>query len=162
MRGTDIDPAGHCLFSAAASLLILWARGHRNYILQAGSAFWRAEEQTPEGLDPLMFGYQYDKDIALAYLAKGMMPEMHCWVGDPTTNTVLDITSRDQVIQAKRTASIDWDDAVVPPDYEWRTCADSQGKYRPDEHAIMAAAYLLKEAGIYKAVPVYRRMAEHL
>jgi hypothetical protein len=83
-----------CLHYAAITSLAVAKRGVRT-VLQAGSASWRFKAPGNDDGGPTHFTYTFDpNDLAsAARLAAGAMPEIHCWVGIPKTDEIVDLTT---------------------------------------------------------------------
>lgn len=117
---------GLCLFLAVKLCNELGKHGIRA-VLQAGSAQWKCMA-IDDGVSPTHFAYMWEMSpLTKLRLSQGKMPEMHCWVGLPDTQEIVDISTRDLVMQAKLRADITWT-ANPPPDYIW-----SDAEHFPDE-----------------------------
>jgi hypothetical protein len=73
------------------------------------------------------------------------MPEMHVWVGIPSTGEVVDLTTCYLVKQAHMRAGINWT-ADLPPDYLWSNQPPMGVVYRPNRDATLLAMRFLVEA----------------
>jgi len=146
-----IPRQGACLYYAWAVCQAAREEGHR-FLLQAGTAFWpRMTLAQDDGVSPLCFGYQWDPVAAQGYLARQMMPEMHCWVGDPAEGEVIDLTTGYWPVECKRIIGLDWP-GPRPPDHVWAsplTLPDGV-RYEPDREAGLVARRLLEAKFVWK------------
>lgn len=135
---------GRCL-PLAVELMKELARCNVRAVLQAGSAQWRCVKDD-DGISNTHFAYVWEmSDITRMRMADGMMPEMHCWIGIPSTQEIVDISTYMLPEQAKLRAGINWT-AELPPDYIWsgRDGFPEGARYLVDKDATMVALWLAK------------------
>jgi hypothetical protein len=100
-------PEAACLLKASAVLLSA-PEGSRP-ILCAGSTHWVRGSGSENGVDYLDYwSYKFIAEEAMRHVFFGNFPEMHCWVYDLATDTVLDLSGPDQPKQALRLRNVDW------------------------------------------------------
>lgn len=111
------DAGGLCLHLAIALGRELARHGIRA-VLQAGSAQWRCMDED-DGVSPTHFAYMWELSAQTKQrVAENKLPELHCWIGIPSTQEIVDISTRHLVEEAERRAGIKWT-APLPPDYIW-------------------------------------------
>lgn len=151
----EIEPQGACLFTAGALIICAARNPHfkgRRLILQAGTCSWpRLTPEQDDGLPttPSHFTYQWEGLTArtMNRLAQGLLPEMHCWVGDPQRQELIDPLSGQFPAQCRALIGRDWP-GIQPPDFFWGGPADLPDRvcYEPDGVATQIAAQLLTQA----------------
>lgn len=157
---SGIPRQGACLYYAWAVCQAAREQGHR-FLLQAGTAFWpRLTPEQDRFADLLAlsgepaFGYQWELAAAQGYLARNMMPEMHCWAADPAEGMLIDLTTGDWPRQCLELLGIDWP-GVRPPDHIWcsPTALPVGVVYAPSRDAGLVALRMLKDKFVWKGKP---------
>jgi hypothetical protein len=118
--GVPEDAPGACLYDACAVIRAA-AKHEVQLTLQAGSAYWQAENVPPPGeIHLLRFGYEWEPDSPMTKLrlSQNLLPEMHVWAGDPATHEIVDITTKYWPAQCARLLKERWT-AEPPPDFLW-------------------------------------------
>lgn len=167
-----IDPA----YLAASCLEWAWwgyqrlreLPGSPRVLIQAGSASWpRVAPHLDDGVSSTHFSYEWDTKSPLASLARlGIhvvmgqsigyaLPEMHCWLGLPETQEIIDFTTGLWPEACYYRIGEPWL-ADRPPEYLW-----VQGKHLPqsvryhaDPDAIdLAILVLARQGRQYPCVP---------
>lgn len=134
---------GACLF-----LAIGFMQAYREWtgvvtLLQAGSAsFKMVPDNQDDGVSPNYFSYQFSLAAALPYVARGELPEIHCWVGIKETRELVDVSTEFLPDQCKKLSGMDWR-TPPPPPFVWDTTAALERQrdliYTPDVDAIRIA-----------------------
>lgn len=141
--GPSSNNGGLCLQLSLAVGRELARRGIRA-VLQAGSAQWRCMGGDDDGVSPTHFAYMWEMSLLTKQrIAAGLMPEMHCWIGIPATQEIVDISTRDLIEQARLRAGIIWT-ADPPPDYIWTNKEEGfpcDARYIVDPVATAVALY---------------------
>ena len=124
----------------------------RNFVLQAGSAQWQhIPDHLDDGVSPNAFGYVWSPNDMRSRLAmaRGNLPEMHVWVGDPSTHELIDITAGQFPDQAKRIMGYEWK-SERPPDYLWVTGQEMPegAHYEANRDATIFIHRLLQSKGL--------------
>lgn len=135
-----MDVSASCLHHGVFTVEALKRRGY-NAFLQAGSAQFRmVAPERDDGISATHLGYMFDLANAIPVLQRGMMPEMHVWVGlEP--RTLIDLTTAYQPVQARRLLGrSDWT-APLPPPFVWGEPPPTT-RYRPSRHAVRIAVVL--------------------
>lgn len=130
---------GLCL-PLAVEIIRELSRFNVRAVLQAGSAQWKCMA-IDDGVSSTHFAYMWEMSpLTQQRLLNNMLPEMHCWVGIPSTQEIVDVSTNDLVEQAKLRAGINWT-AELPPDYIWagRDSFPSDARYMVDPIATAVA-----------------------
>lgn len=145
-RWPNVDPSGACLDTSMETVLTLQRRGVRA-ILQAGSASWpRVRPEQDDGVSATHFSYEWQADRAEQFraLAAGHLPEIHCWVGIPSTDTLIDLTTGDWIAAAAK-FGFDWP-GDPPPPFLYATTLPPRVVYSVDVRATMFALTVASHA----------------
>lgn len=132
---------GLCLPLAVAVEHELAEHGIRA-VLQAGSAQWRCMD-VDDGISPNYFAYMWELSAQTKQrLLETKLPEIHCWIGIPSTHEIVDISTNNLVEQARLRSGINWT-APIPPDYIWASAENfpADCHYVPDMAAISVAMF---------------------
>ena len=140
-RGVDRHAA--CLQWSVILTTVLNESGSRA-VLQGGSAsFPIITPDQDDGERATHFSYIFEPEVAIRRYCLGKLPEMHCWVGLPDSNEIVDMTAGFQPQQARETAGLQyWNPELYLPEVLWCKC-DSLPKgvrYMPDRVATIMAA----------------------
>jgi len=157
----DTEPHRHCLFKAMSVMLSAPVAEGANPMFQAGTARWRMQPDEVEG--NTHFAYKFIKSEAIALLARGFFPEMHCWVYDKASNWIIDMSAPDQPKQAESIIGCQWSPKLLPlPTFEIvqvDSTPQDRFAYQADGFAMQVAFDLIRqfhsEIGI--SVPNIRR-----
>lgn len=114
-----------CLYAAFELAQALQRRGIQARF-QAGSAFWRIDDDNAEFP---WFGYEFDESdevfeqqilrIINAEPGQFALPEMHCWVAIPDQMVIIDPTIADQPEQCRELLGKPWNPDICPPPGTW-------------------------------------------
>lgn len=134
---------GACLFLAVGFMQAFYEWTGVVTLLQAGSAsFKMIPDNQDDGVSPNYFSYQFSLAAALPYVARGELPEMHCWVGIKETRELVDVSTEFLPDQCKKLSGMDWR-TPPPPPFVWDTTAALERQrdliYEPDVEAIKIA-----------------------
>jgi hypothetical protein len=128
--------------------LAIAKRGVRT-VLQSGSAAWRFKAPACDDGGATHYSYQFNPadQASAARLAIGGMPEVHCWVGIPSTGELIDLTTG--FLPELLMAALPLEKWTMPPPqpFFWGT-ADSLPdgwQYRATLEAIHLVFKLLRE-----------------
>src|SRR5262245_5809812 len=94
-RHPDVPIRSGCLYAAGAMIDVLRQCKVRA-CLQAGSASWvRITSEQDDGKCNNAFGYGFhsENSLTVAALLERRLPEMHVWVGVPSSQEIIDITT---------------------------------------------------------------------
>lgn len=144
-RFADIPVRGLCGVYAAGVIHQLSLHGVRA-VFQAGSASWPIlAPGEDDGIRSTHFSYMWEPDSeqTLRRIAAGLLPELHVWVGVPSTQELIDVTTVFQPEQAMATAGLSWHGPTY--DYIWCHAAETPTGvlYAPSLSAIKVAVELL-------------------
>jgi len=117
--GEELKHKGACLYWMQLTLIALRRLGLRA-LPQAGTMHWRfVPPEMDDGKCAMWFGYEWspENDLSKFAIQHGLVPEIHCWIGLPDTNEIVDFSTRYVQEQAER-EGYRWL-APVPPDYIW-------------------------------------------
>lgn len=86
-----------CMWYAFETIRILDSYSIRA-VLQAGSASWKVvPDENDDGIKPTHYSYVCEsltsRDI-MVMMTEGVLPELHVWAAIPSTNEVIDLTTR--------------------------------------------------------------------
>jgi hypothetical protein len=137
-----------CLYLAVGVIAAAAKRGYR-LVPQAGTCYWpRVTPETDDGVENNAFGYKWSPHEFRSQisLACGALPEMHVWAGDPVTQEIVDLSTRDFPAQCKKILDIEWK-APAPPDFYWGPAGELPNLcvYEPNEEATILAVDLFGE-----------------
>lgn len=156
-----VDPSGACLYAALGVMAAAHVHGRR-LVLQAGTAEWprlRPDQDDGRADTPTHFGYVWDPDAPLtrAWVAgirpmtddaqAVVLPEVHCWAGDPERQELVDPTSGRFPEQCRRLVGLDWP-GDRPLRRTWLPVAEVHrlgAVYVPDERATRLLAALVAD-----------------
>lgn len=137
---------GTCLVESFSLVKLLWKRGYKNAVIQAGDMSWlRLAED--DGVSPTHFSYWWDdspsNDLHWHMRKLGLMPEIHVWAallptcGGPAV--LIDPSTRNFPKFCERAGEV-WT-APHPPDFLWTptTSLPKACLYQPKEPAIRFA-----------------------
>lgn len=145
----DMVRAQHgCLFYAAFTALAIAKRGTRA-LLQAGSASWLFKSPAKDdGVGPTHYSYVFEPGSmqTALQLARGELPEIHCWAAILGTQEIIDPTTRHLHALCKLALPGEEWSAEAPPAYFWGTAANLPDgwHYEPDARAIAIAFRFLR------------------
>lgn len=142
----DIPISGTCLLWAASCIHLLRKAGITDACLQAGSASWRCcSTADDDGVSPLYFQYMWTPSpTAMLSVIRGQLPEMHAWVGIPSTQEVVDATTVHLPEQSMLLAGPIW--KLPRPEPTWDTLAALHAResiYRGNAVATKVAFYII-------------------
>lgn len=134
---------GACLFLAMGFMQAYYEWTGVVTYLQAGSANFKCvPDHLDDGKSPNYFSYQFSLAAALPYVARGELPEMHCWVGIKETREIVDVSTEFLPDQCKRLSGMDWR-MPPPPPFVWDHTSNLERQrdliYIPDVEAIKIA-----------------------
>ncbi len=114
-----------CVLYAAMGVIMLEKQGIRA-LLQAGNAsyLYKAKECDDGGDSHFAYVFDPEQPRSAERIRQGMIPEIHCWIGLPETQEVVDVTTRflpASLVDMNPTAV--WT-APRPPDFFWGTADD--------------------------------------
>jgi hypothetical protein len=140
---------GACLILSASVIVAARERGIR-LVLQAGSASWmRIRPEEDDGVGVTHFTYQWSPAdwASQQALKNGMMPEIHCWAGDPARQELVDLSVGAIPRQCERITSLRWT-AEALPDFLWggQEALPFGSLYVPNAQATLFAASRIREA----------------
>lgn len=144
----DLPIEGLCGFFAMGVIAELSKHGIRG-CLQAGTASWPLfdDPADDDGVSPTHFSYEWEEDsfTTKIRLAQGLLPELHCWVGIPETQEIIDVTTRFLASRASM-AGLVW--RATPLDYVWchATRLPPRVRYVPAALATYIAGGFLEES----------------
>ncbi len=143
----DLDQRRACLLHAALLPPILRDYGVRS-VLQAGSASFRfkAREKDDGGPDHYSYVWDIDDPLTRSMMISGYLPELHCWVGIPKTNELVDTTTENLMELQKVVLPDDPWSAPPPPPFLWADCMNLPDGfvYSPCIKAIKVAMHFLR------------------
>lgn len=156
-----IPRQGACLYYAWAVCQAAREQGRR-FLVQAGTAYWPRLTPAQDELRTMgepAFGYEWEPEKAEGYLARQLMPEMHCWAADPAEGMLIDLTTGDWPRQCLELLGTDWP-GIRPPDHIW--CSPSalpEGVvYAASRDAGLVALRMLEAKFVWKGKPELRPM----
>lgn len=129
---------GACAYLTAASIVVAATRGIR-LVPQAGSLHWRRlAREFDDGVESNHFAYVWTPGDARAAIAAGLLPECHVWAGDPVSQEIVDLSTRDLPVWCLRQGGLSWR-APMPPDALWCPASDvpDGAIYEPDRDATL-------------------------
>lgn len=119
-RHSAVAPNAACFYYAVHGALAIRQRGVRA-VVQAGSLSWPCvPPEQDDGVSATHFSYIWtppDTDDVVQLAVAGRLPEMHCWVGLPATDTIVDFSTQHLTAQAAR-LNVVWR-GDQPPPYLW-------------------------------------------
>jgi len=136
-----------CIWYAHETVRELDRQGTRA-VLQAGTASWMLiPPEKDDGISPTHYTYEceIDRHSLMYMMATGILPEMHVWAAIPTTNEVIDLTTKYVPDLAK---SLGLKCHVEFPDYVWEDVKSLSKKgmfYKPTMAATQLAMHLIME-----------------
>ncbi len=136
---------GACLYLTAGVISVAQEHGIK-LLLQAGSCYWpRVTAKTDDGVEPNVFGYQYNVIAAAPYVVANLMPEMHVWAGDLQTGEIVDLASGFFPAQCRKLLGVGWK-APTPPAFFWDIPSKlpKLANYTPDRNASLTAALFIR------------------
>ena len=148
--GEPTKGMGSCLALTWSICTIARRQGLR-LIMQAGSAHWpRVTNETDDGTEPNLFGYEWDLQTALRVmpsLPPNWLPEIHIWAADPVAVEIVDLSTGAFPTLCKSMTGLPWK-APQPPAYFWGNPLDvpTPGYYHPQRSACEMAVRLLRRA----------------
>lgn len=141
-----------CLYWMHCGLAVLTKHGIR-CTPQCGSAYWRiVPDEMDDGVRSLFFGFSWKADPKLTgqvirklevSKTSEALPEMHCWIGLPDTQEVVDFSVGTMPVIAAR-MGFKWE-MPPPPPYIWARM-DSMpcgAVYQPDMDATLLAVAII-------------------
>lgn len=138
-----------CLVWAAFTCAYLRQRLGLKAIVQAGSSSWprlRLPEED-DGVVNTHYSYVYTPGSALEAVAKGELPEVHVWVGVPSSGEIVDLTAR-YLPGLCRATGMAW--TADEPDYLWDSRLPPHVRYEPSEEATVLALHFMRQMGLAK------------
>lgn len=168
-QGPDFLSSGQgCLYWMAVGIAVIVRQTNLNPIPQAGSVSWPIiTPEMDDGKVATHFSMLWDTPDAEA-IGKGMasvsiggiaLPEMHCWIGIPTTNDLVDFSAGHIPVIAKK-CGFEWR-APVPPKYIWSKPSKLPDRvyYEPNRDATILASQLMVEVfGEMKTAGLWSRL----
>lgn len=117
-----IGHSGLCAYWALCTLDAARIMGYDAYY-QAGTAKWKMiPKEEDDGVSPTHFGYEFIPQEAVSKFAMGILPELHCWVvvkREDGEAEFIDLSTKDQMEQARRLIGAVWSDNCPLPEYVW-------------------------------------------
>jgi len=107
----DVAPSAACFFRSVYGATVLQRQFKTRVLLQAGSAQWpRVTPAQDDGVCMTHFGYVWSpgEPPSVDALRAGTLPEMHVWLAEPQTQTLIDFSAGDFPAQAKALCGYDW------------------------------------------------------
>ena len=149
---TDQSGGGMCPYWALA-VIEAGKKNGRNLVLMAGSMQWQfVPTHLDDGVSNNAFAYMWSPNDARSRYAMsmGMLPEVHVFAGDPETQEIIDLSTRDFKRIAQNSFGFDWRTAD-PPRYVWAKREDlpSDARYSIEPEAIFYVANQLSKMGLY-------------
>jgi hypothetical protein len=136
-----------CLYWARSTGDILYEEGVR-FCFQAGSASWWREKDNGR-MNSTHFSYMWDEDtVPEIFLAARMLPEMHCWVGLPEEQEIIDITTESLPAVCKQITGLGWDPELRPAGpavVGAKDCQRLSWLYKPSHEAIKFSLAVLSK-----------------
>jgi hypothetical protein len=136
---------GTCVHHSLVGMLELKRHGIAAQI-QAGTLNWPViEPEGDDGVCPTHFGMVWSphEDASRYSMATGGIPEMHVWLGDAETQTLIDFSTYQLKELCTNTVGLQWDSAD-PPEYLWTQRPPNGVQYVPHVEAIGYTYSLLK------------------
>jgi hypothetical protein len=148
------DHATSCLYWTAAICAAAAKRGIR-LIPQAGSASWRRlphelDDGKPETATHFSYVYEEGTDPR-PYLARGILPECHCWAADPKRNEIVDLTTRFLPTVCDKLTGLAWL-TPAPPSFVWGNPLELRAAMPDCSYVASVEACMLAYALISKEV----------
>ena len=149
---TDPNRGGMCPYWALA-VIEAGNKNGRNLVLMAGSMQWQfVPDHLDDGVSNNAFSYMWSpEDPRSRYaMAMGMLPEVHVFAGDPQTQEIIDLSTRDFKRIAENSFGFNWRTAD-PPRYVWAKREDlpSEARYYIEPEAIFYVANQLSKMGLF-------------
>ena len=136
--GQDHMQGGACLYWSMTGVSVLLSLGYRA-LLQAGSMSWSIlPPHLDDGQQPTHFSYEWSpwRPESQAALKRGLLPEIHIWIGLPDLNELVDFSTKWLPERAAKEGLV-WR-TERPPTFLW--CSPSEMPegvlYTPDINAI--------------------------
>ena len=140
------DRPGLCLYYAKETIAILRRHGLQA-VIQAGSFQWPCLRED-DGVSYTHFAYMWNptNPINVLAMARGVLPEIHCWVGLVDRQEIVDFSIRHLKAAAAK-QGVNWT-ANDPPAYLWCGVNNIPDGvvYEPDMRASILAAMLMEIA----------------
>lgn len=144
-RDWDVDPetldGGACLPFTVCGMIALYELTGIKPMLQAGSAHFRfIPRELDDGFSHTTFSYQWEPKhpLSVARIAKGQLPEIHCWLAIKETREIVDFSTA-YIEHHAAQCGHRW---IAPPlpKYLWSTKLPDGMLYLPD----LAACHFVK------------------
>ena len=156
LRPNLLESGGGCLYWMWYGLRVMQESGLRA-VAQCGTAAWNmVPPHLDDGISPttMMFQWEGEDNAERRQMPDAPdqypLPEMHCWIGLPDTNEIVDFSTGGI---GKMAAGFGFEWTAEPlPSYLWSKCEDLPYGciYRPDKDATVCAINHL--AGIVRHV----------
>lgn len=108
-----------CLLYSALGAVMLQRQGV-HAVVQAGSASWLYKAHDDGGTTHYSYVFDISHPRSAQRLAMGGLPEMHCWIGLPATQEIVDVTTRHLPALTQESTGEIWT-TPAPPDFFWDT-----------------------------------------
>ena len=148
----NLISGGSCPFWALA-VIEAGKKNGRRLFLQAGSLQWRfVPPQLDDGISATHYSYMWSpyEPLSRRAIEMGMLPEVHVWVGDPQTQELIDLSTREIKSLAQK-RGLKWKTAN-PPKYLWLTREEVQAHpdayYQPNREATLFVYDQLQKSGL--------------
>jgi len=122
------DAHKRCLYNARCTASVLKTLTGETWLVQAGDMSWPYRRRTFAGEGNTHFSYVFSdrgassmRELATEFrrvVNSGVMPEMHCWVANPASHEIVDMTTGYLPKQARETQRIEWE-GPHPPMFLW-------------------------------------------
>lgn len=146
----ELTREGACLAHALTLQALAAKRFGLRLVLQAGTAFWpRIREDEDDGSRPTRFGFKWNglgDGVTKAMLGLGRLPEIHCWLGDPESNDLIDPTTGAWPLLAAE-HGLKWT-AKRPPEFLWCELEGFEAKQAEKPQPFRVVYHVQREATI--------------
>jgi len=149
---SDITSSGMCPFWAL-SVVEAGAKNGRNLVLMAGSMQWKViPEHLDDGVMNNAFAYMWSPNDPQSRRAIQMdrLPEVHVFAGDPETQELIDLSTRDFKKIAENSFGMNWLTAD-PPQYLWGKASElpDDAVYQINRDATLFVINKLSQMGLF-------------
>jgi hypothetical protein len=140
--GEKAAKQARCLYWAQVTMRTLLIAGLEP-VLQAGDMLWPIVDEDQDDGGATHFGYEWspERPESAWALNHGLLPEIHCWVGLPSTGEIVDFSTSNFVRIATDESKLNWRGAH-PPKFLWGQ-PPPRTIYRPVKEATLFVWQLL-------------------
>mgnify|MGYP001562720860 CR=1 FL=1 len=157
--GDEHGASGSCLYWMQVGLIVLTKHGF-NAVPQAGSMNWPIlADKDDDGIVATHFTYEWSpwRDESRVAMLHGYLPEIHCWIGLPDTQELVDFSTKHFHAAAMR-ETLKWT-APLPPDYLWTDPLGIGAMYQPEKDALcFLYRYIMEKNKHAKVYSVWDRV----